>query len=221
MLFLIGVAETMMITLASILIGTLFGFFVFMLCRNGNRLANGITKVCSVLVQGMPTVVLLMIFYYIIFGNFAISGTLVSIICFTLIFAASVFGLMKMGVGAVDPGQYEAAYALGYSNRRTFFKVILPQALPHVVPAYKGEITGLIKASSVVGYIAVHDLTKMGDLVRSRTYEAFFPLIAVAVIYFALEFLTAFIVNFLSRVLNPKRRKHEEILKGVKTDDQN
>ena len=104
-------------------------------------------------------------------------------VSFTLTFGATVFGLLRMGVGAVDKGQYEAACALGYSDRSTFFKIILPQALPHVLPAYKGEIVGLIKATAVVGYIAVQDLTKMGDLVRSRTYEAFFPLIAVTVIF--------------------------------------
>ena len=124
-----------------------------------------------------------------------------------------------MGVGAVEPGQYEAACALGYTNRRTFFKIILPQALPHIMPSYKGEIIGLIKATSIVGYIAVQDLTKMGDIVRSRTYEAFFPLIAITVIYFLLEGLLGFLVSRLSFNINPKRRKPEKILKGVKTDD--
>jgi polar amino acid transport system substrate-binding protein len=126
-----------------------------------------------------------------------------------------------MGVGAVDGGQYEAAYALGYSNRRTFFRVILPQALPHVLPAYRGEIVGLIKATAVVGYIAVQDLTKMGDIVRSRTYEAFFPLIAVTVIYFLLEGLLRRAVSRVTVNLDPRRRKPGDILKGVKTDDQN
>lgn len=220
-LFLQGLLTTLNITLVSILAGTLLGFVLFLLCRNGNRIANGITRICLWLVQGMPTVVFLMIFYYIIFGKLSIGGTAVSMICFTLIFAAAVFGLLKMGVGAVDPGQYEAAYALGYSDRRTFFKVILPQALPHVVPGYKGEITGLLKATSVVGYIAVQDLTKMGDLVRSRTYEAFFPLISVAVIYFGLEGVLGFIVGRISRLLDPKRRRGEDVLKGVNTGDQN
>ena len=220
-LFVQGLLTTLTITIEAILFGTLLGFVVFMLCRNGNRLANGITRVCLWLVQGMPTVVLLMVFYYIVFGSSSISGSLISVICFTLVFAAAVFGLLKMGVGAVDKGQYEAAYALGYSNRRTFFKVILPQALPHVAPSYKGEITGLIKATSVVGYIAVQDLTKMGDIVRSRTYEAFFPLIAVAVIYFILEGLLSFITGRISRILNPKRRKAENILKGINPDDRN
>ena len=216
-----GVLTTLTITVASILLGTALGFFMFMLCRNGNRAANAVTNFCLWLVQGMPMVVLLMILYYVVFGNMAISGIPVAVIGFTLTFGASVFGLMKMGVGAVDVGQYEAAYALGYSNRRTFFRIILPQALPHVLPAYRGEIVGLIKATAVVGYIAVQDLTKMGDIVRSRTYEAFFPLIAVTVIYFVLEGVLRRLVSRVTIQFNPRRRKPEDILKGVKTDDQN
>ena len=218
-LFLTGVQNTLIITMLSILFGTALGFAVYMLCRNGNPVANGITRFCTWLVQGMPMVVLLMILYYVIFGSVAISGILVAVIGFTLTFGASVFGLLKMGVGAVDNGQYEAACALGYSDRRTFFKIILPQALPHVLPAYRGEIVGLIKATAIVGYIAVQDLTKMGDIVRSRTYEAFFPLIAVTVIYFVLEGLIGFLVSRIGVNFNPKRRKPAEILKGVRTDD--
>ncbi len=218
-LFLDGVLTTLLITLLAILFGTILGFGIFMLCRNGNSAANFITRFCLWLVQGMPMVVLLMILYYIIFGSVAISGVFVAVIGFTLTFGAAVFGLLKMGVGAVDRGQYEAAYALGYSSRRTFFEIILPQALPHVLPAYRGEIVNLIKATAVVGYIAVQDLTKMGDIVRSRTYEAFFPLIAVTVIYFLLEALIGFLVSRISLGFNPERRSRERILKGVKTDD--
>ena len=220
-LFAQGVLTTLLITLLSILFGTALGFMVFMLCRNGAPLANLVTRFCLWLVQGMPMVVLLMILYYVVFGSIAISGVAVAVIGFTLTFGAAVFGLLKMGVGAVDNGQYEAAYALGYSNRRTFFRIILPQALPHVLPAYKGEIVGLIKATAIVGYIAVQDLTKMGDIVRSRTYEAFFPLIAITIIYFALEALIGFAVSRVSLNLNPKRRRPADILKGVKIDDQN
>ena len=218
-LFLKGIGTTLLITVLSILFGTMLGFAVYMLCRNGNPAANGITRFSIWLVQGMPMVVFLMILYYIIFGGVAISGLLVAVIGFSMTFGAAVFGLLRMGVGAVDRGQYEAASALGYSSRATFYKIIFPQALPHVLPAYRGEIVGLIKATAIVGYIAVQDLTKMGDIVRSRTYEAFFPLIAVTVIYFALEGLLSFLVSRLSVSFNPKGRKPEEILKGVKTDD--
>jgi len=218
-LFLEGIGITMLITLLSILFGTALGFLVFMLCRNGNMVANGVTRFSIWLVMGTPMVVLLMILYYIVFGSVVISGIAVAVIGFTLTFAASVFGLLRMGVGTIDRGQYEAAYALGHSNRHTFFKIILPQAIPHVLPAYQGEIVGLIKATAIVGYIAVQDLTKMGDIVRSRTYEAFFPLIAVTVIYFVLEGLFSFAVSCIRISIDPKKRKRERILKGVDLHD--
>ena len=218
-LFLQGIIVTLIITLLSALAGTMLGFAVFMACRGGNRLANGATKAATWLVQGTPMVVLLMILYYVIFARAAISGIFVAIIGFTLTFGSSVLGLLRIGVGAVDKGQYEAAYALGYSSRRTFFKIIIPQALPHVLPAYRGEIVGLIKATSIVGYIGVMDLTRMGDIVRSRTYEAFFPLIAITVIYFVLEGLLGFAVSRIDVGIEPRRRNRGSILKGVRTDD--
>ena len=162
-------------------------------------------------------VVLLMILFYIIFGSVSISGVAVAVIGFTLTFGAAVFGLIRMGVGTIDRGQYEAAYALGHSSRHTFFRIILPQAIPHILPAYQGEIVSLIKATAIVGYIAVQDLTKMGDIVRSRTYEAFFPLIAVTVIYFVLEMLLGFAVGCIRIRVDPKMRKPEKILKGIDT----
>ncbi len=218
-LFLNGIGTTMLITLLAILFGTALGFLLFMLCRNGNPIANGATRFSTWLVQGTPMVVLLMILYYVIFGSVSISGIVVAVIGFTLTFGASVLGLLKMGVGMIDQGQYEAAYALGHSNRHTFFKIILPQAIPHVMPAYQGEIVGLIKATAIVGYIAVQDLTKMGDIVRSRTYEAFFPLIAVTVIYFILEGLLGLAVSRIRVSMDPKKRKREKILKGVNVHD--
>ena len=218
-LFADGVLTTLLITVLSILFGTLLGFLVFMLCRNGNIVANGVTRFCIWLVHGMPTVVLLMVLYYIVFGSVAINGIAVAVLGFTLTFGASVFGLLKLGVGTIDRGQYEAAYALGHSNRHTFFRIILPQAIPHILPAYQGEIAGLIKATAIVGYIAVQDLTKMGDIVRSRTYEAFFPLIAITIIYFVLEGLFSLVISRISISINPRKRKRDRILKGVNTHD--
>lgn len=213
-----GILTTLVLTVLSVLFGTVLGFIIFMLCRSGNPLANGITNVCLFLVQGMPGVVLLMILYYVVFGSTNISGMPIAVIGFSLIFGAAVFGLLKLGVGAIDKGQYEAAYALGFSDLRAFFKIILPQAIPHVMDAYKGEITGLLKGTAIVGYIAVQDLTKMGDIVRSRTYEAFFPLIAVTIIYFILETVLGFIVSLMQRRFDPKRRNSNTILKGVNHD---
>ncbi len=214
-MFLSGIGTTLLITVLSVILGTILGFAVFMGCRKGNRVANAITNFCIWLIHGMPVVVLLMILYYIIFGKVDISGTIVSIIGFTLIFASAVFNMVKSGVGAIDKGQKEAAYALGFSDRRAFYRVIFPQALPHFMPAYKGEITSLIKATAIVGYVTVQDLTKMGDIVRSRTYDAFFPLISVAIIYFILAAILTFIVDKIEIRVDPRRRSPEKIMKEV------
>ncbi len=215
LLFLEGTGTTLLITALSVIFGTLLGFGVYMLCRKGNKIANAITRFFIWLIHGMPVVVLLMVLYYVIFGKVAVSGTVISVLGFTLIFGAAVFSMLKSGVGAIDKGQTEAALALGYTDRRSFFRVILPQALPHFMPAYKAEITSLMKATAVVGYVTVQDLTKMGDIVRSRTYEAFFPLIAVAVIYFLISALLIFIVKRIEIRIDPRRRTGKSILKGV------
>ncbi len=218
-LFILGLGTTLLITVLSIVFGTMLGFGTYLLCRNGNPVANTITKFAIWLVQGMPVVVLLMILYYIIFRNVEISGTLVAIIGFTLVFGASVYSQLCVGVGAVDKGQMEGALALGYGNAMAFFHIILPQAIPHILPVYRGEIVALIKATAIVGYIAVEDLTRMGDLVRSRTYEAFFPLIAVAVVYFILADILTFAVKKITFGFDRKDRTNSGLLKGVKLHD--
>ena len=216
-LFAEGIMNTMIITVSSIFCGMLLGFAAFMFCRTGSITANIITKFSVWLIKGTPIVVLLMILYYIIFGSVNISGIVVAIIAFTLTFGTSVYRMLTFGTGAVDRGQTEAAYALGFTDMQTFFTVILPQAALHFMPSFKEEVTMLIKSTSVVGYIAVQDLTKMGDIVRSRTYEAFFPLIAVAVIYFVLAGMLNIIVNIIHVRITPSKRKPEDILRGIDT----
>ena len=218
-LFVQGSINTLLITVLSILCGTLLGFIVFLLCRSRGVVINTVTSWFMWLLQGMPMVVLLMILYYIIFGNTSLSGMVISIVGFSLTFGVAVFGMLKTAVAAVDNGQYEAACALGYTPRRTFFRIILPQALPFMTEPYRGEIISLIKATSIVGYIAVLDLAKMGDLVRSRTYEAFFPLIAVMLIYFILEGILGTLVRVITDRMDPRKRKNGLLLKGVKEHD--
>jgi polar amino acid transport system substrate-binding protein len=159
-----------------------------------------------------------MILFYIIFGKVRdISGILVAIIGFTLTFGAFVYDHMTVSVGSVDRGQIEAAYALGYTKNKTFFRIIFPQAMSIFLPSYCAQAVEVIKATAVVGYIAVNDLTKMGDIIRSNTYEAFFPLIATAIIYFLLTWVLSLLLGLLKLRFEPKRRSNETILKGVKT----
>jgi len=215
-LFVDGTITTTLITLASILFGTLLGFITYMACRHGNKIANAIADFFTWLIDGMPTVLLLMILYYIVFANTALTGSIISVVGFALIFGCSMYDMLCVGCGAVAKGQTEASLALGYTDRKSFYKIILPQAAKHFLPIYRNEIVTLIKETSVVGYIAVLDLTKMSDLVRSRTYEAFFPLIATAIIYFVISGIMVAIVKRVEISIDPKHRDKNNILAGIK-----
>ena len=214
-----GIGTTMFISICSVLGGTLLGFALYMGARSKvkwlSKIVKGIARVYSTIIAGTPTLVVLMVLFYIVFTSPDISGVTVAIIGFVLTFGAFVYDQLALTVSGVDNGQLEAAYALGYSRNRTFFRIVLPQAMKMFLPSYSGEIVSLIKATSVVGYIAVNDLTKMGDIIRGNTYEAFFPLIAVALIYFAITWGVAGLLGILKRKAEPKRRKNKNILKGV------
>ena len=217
-MFIQGVFATMTITILSILLGTLLGFFVYTNTRNNSGIVLKIVRFSIWLIQGMPVVVLLMVLYYIVFGKISIDSFWVSVLGFTLTFACSVYNMLAGVVATIDPGQKQAAFTLGYSDKMTFYKILLPQAISYIMPSYKSEIVSLIKATAVVGYIAVQDLTKIGDLIRSRTYEAFFPLIVVTILYFVLAAILNALLKKIDIRIDPRKRTPEQILKGVKTE---
>ena len=208
-----GIYVTLIISTLSILFGTLFGFFVCLLRMSGSRLLRGIAKTFVAILQGTPMVVLLMIFYYVIFAKIFIDSIIVAAICFGLNFAAYVSEMMRTGVEAVDKGQIEAAYAIGFGKLQTFRLIVFPQAARRILPVYRGEFISLVKMTSVVGYIAIQDLTKVSDIIRSCTYEAFFPLISTALIYFVLTYLLAFALTALQKKLEPDKTVRR--IKGV------
>ena len=213
-LILEGIGITCLITVLSALFGTLLAFLICMFRRTDSRLAGPVSDVYVRVFQGTPLVVLLMILYYIIFAHSSVSGVLISIIGFSLNFAAYVSEIMRSGIESVEGGQREAALALGYTERQAFFKFIYPQAAVRFLPVYRGEVVSLLKNTSIVGYIAIMDLTKVSDIIRSRTYEAFFPLIATAVIYFLLAWIISLLLKQLLRRIDPRsgrnRRKEAE-----------
>lgn len=214
-MFLQGLATTFMIALISIALGSIVGFVVYLLMRRENKIVNNIWNVFASIMGRTPVVVILMIFYYIIFGKSNIGGAGVSIIAFTILFTCTVVELLKMGVGAVDLGQEEAALAMGYSKSEAYLRVIFPQSINHFLPAYKSEVVSLVKATAVVGYIAVQDLTKISDLIRARTYEAFFPLIATAIIYYFLTLLLTWLIGKINIKIEPRNRSAKKILRGI------
>lgn len=217
--FVTGITTTLVITLLSIVLGTLLGFAIYILCRKGGKVPNAIKKVFELVIHGMPEVVLLMIFYYIVFGNLDITGTLVAIIAFSILFCVSVEGMLTNAVNAIDKGQFEASLALGYSDRSTFYKIILPESLKYFLPNFKSAVVSQIKGTAIVGYIAVQDLTKASDIIRSSTYEAFFPLIVTAIFYFLMVWLLTIIVNKIEINTSPSNDKTMKFLKGVDLHD--
>jgi polar amino acid transport system substrate-binding protein len=146
-----------------------------------------------------------MILYYLVFGKVGISAIIVAIIGFSINFGVYVSEMISMGINAVEKGQIEAAAALGFTRSQVFRKVTFPQAAQHFVPIYKGAFISMVKDTSVVGYIAIEDLTKVSDIIRSRTLEAFFPLIVTAVIYYLVANLLAFVLTKIEIRINPKK----------------
>lgn len=216
-----GIGVTMLISLCAVLLGTLLGFGIYMVtCMNvkGVRVVSeAIAKVYTRIIEGTPVVVVLMILFYVVFGSVKdINGVVVAILGFSLIFGAFVYEHMRVSVGSVDIGQAEAAYALGYTKNKAYTRIILPQAMSIFMPTYCSHAVELIKGTAIVGYIAVNDLTKVGDIIRSNTYEAFFPLVSVAIIYFLLTWIISLLLRRVKVRFEPKRRSNDTILKGVK-----
>jgi polar amino acid transport system permease protein/polar amino acid transport system substrate-binding protein len=146
-------------------------------------------------------VVQILIIYFVIFASVNIDKTLTAIIAFGFNSGAYVAEIIRSGIMSIDKGQFEAGRSLGLSYIQTMYYIITPQALKNILPALGNEFIVLLKETAVSGYIALVDLTKAGDIIRSRTYDAFMPLIAVALIYLALVMFFTYLVNKLERRL--------------------
>lgn len=214
-----GLVVTLQLSVVSMILGTLLGFVVSFPLRSKNRFVRTLANAVSTFLDGMPLVVILMVLYYIVFKSIDIPAIWVGIFGFTLDFANVVAGLLNTGVLAVDRGQIEAASSMGYNKRQIFFKITLPQAAKQMFAQYKGAVVGLVKGTAIIGYITVEDLTKAGDIIRSRTYEAFFPLVVTAVLYFILAYLFVTALKYFDIKLDPKRRPRK--IKGVNINDIN
>ncbi len=212
-----GLGVTIIITVFAAIFGSLLAFPICMMRRSPKRWIQLIAKGYIATLQGTPMLVILMILYYIIFAKVDVNAVLVAVIGFGLNFAAYVAEMLRTGIDGVPKGQFEAAQALGFGKFTAFRKIIFPQALRQVLPIYRGEFINMLKTTSIVGYIAIQDLTKMSDIIRSRTYEAFFPLIATAIIYFVIAHLMASFLAYIEYRIHPNTRNR--MMKGVLKHD--
>lgn len=202
-----GLKVTFIISLFAALLGTLLGGIVCMMRMSKSKGLQLIAKIYIDLLRGIPQVVLLMLMFYVILSPLNISGLGVAVITFALNFAAYVSEMFRSSIESIGRGQWEAGIAMGFSKVKTFLNIILPQAVQRVLPVYKGEFIALVKMTAIVGYIAVQDLTKAGDIIRSRTFDAFFPLIMIAIIYFLLAWLLTYLIERIQLRTAPKRAK--------------
>lgn len=201
-----GLKTTLVITFFSVILGMILGFLLAIVRATHDKtgklkLLNLVAKLYLIVIRGTPVVVQLLIIYFVIFASVNVDKTVVAVLAFGLNSAAYVAEIVRAGIMAIDNGQFEASASLGLNYPRTMVSVILPQACKNVLPALANECIVLLKETSVAGYIAIADLTKGGDIIRSQTYEAFLPLIAVALIYLVMVMVLSTLVNRLERRL--------------------
>ena len=201
-----GLKVTLLVTFFAVLIGIALGFLVAVIRatyeKTGKlKILDLVCRLYLTVIRGTPVVVQLMIIYFVIFESVDISKVFVAIVAFGFNSGAYVAEIFRSGIMSIDIGQFEAGRSLGFNYVQTMRYIIMPQAFKNVLPALGNEFIVLLKETSVAGYIALQDLTKGGDIIRSRTYDALMPLFAVALIYLALVIGFSKLVNILERRL--------------------
>jgi len=206
-----GLLLTLQITFFAVLLGVVLGFSVA-LVREAHRstgkfrLLSAIGGIYLTVIRGTPVVVQLMLIYFGIFASVRIPPILVAIIAFGINSGAYQAEIFRSGIEAVPRGQFEAGRSLGFSYRQTMRRIIMPQAIKNVIPTLANEFIVLLKETSVAGYVALNDLTKGGDIIRSRTYSPYLPMLAVALIYLCLVMIFSAGVKYLERSLKTGER---------------
>lgn len=194
-----GLQTTLIISFFAILFGSLLGIVVYRMGESRRRWARSIASVYNGFIAGIPELVLLLVLFYVVFAKSGLTAEVVAIIAFAMCFASGAANIYKTALDAVPHGQTEAGLALGFTPLQTFFHIIFPQAVKRGLPLYKSLCVNILKSTSIVGYIAIQDLTRAGDLIRSRTFDALVPLLAVTILYFLLVWLIAALFNGFSK----------------------
>jgi len=202
-----GFLTTLFLSVCSLILGTILGAFIYFLDNRKNVFVASIGRLYINVFQRMPEVLLLLLLFYVVFGSADISAVLICILSFSLTFAANVAEILKSGVNAIPIGQTNAGLALGFTKAQTFIKIVLPQVIRNVLPVYRSQIIVLVLETSIAGYIAVEDLTKMSDIIRSNTYEPLIPMLISALIYFFITTIIGIVVIALEKKMDPDHRR--------------
>ena len=197
-----GLKVTIIVTLEALLLGVIIGFIVAIIRSyhdktNKLKILNAICKVYLTVIRGTPTMIQILIMYLVVFGSSSLDSIIIGGIAFGINSGAYVAEIVRSGIMSIPIGQTEAGRSLGLNYAQTMRLIIVPQAFKNVLPALVNEMIVLIKETAIIGYIGEQDLTKAAMIIQSRTFDAFMPLLAAAVIYLALVMLLTFFMNKL------------------------
>ena len=214
-----GLWVTLRVTFFAVLIGIVLGFLVAIIRTAHDKVGtvpvftkvvlevlNFICNLYLTVIRGTPVVVQLLIIYFVIFGSVRIDKIFVAIVAFGINSGAYVAEIVRGGIMSIDQGQFEAGRSLGFNYPQTMWYIIIPQTFKNVLPALGNEFIVLLKETSIAGYIALQDLTKGGDIIRSITFEPFLPLIGVAIVYLIIVQLLNLAVGKLEKNLRKSER---------------
>lgn len=212
MYFLIGTKNTILLAIFTTLLGIVLGVILALLRLSSIKILSFISTVYIEFVRGTPILVQLYIIYYglprlgINFPNIALFGSnsadfIAGIVTLSLNSGAYVAEIIRAGIQAVDKGQMEAARSLGMSKGMAMRHIIIPQAFKNILPALSNEFITIIKESSIVSIIGIHELMYNADTVRGSLYKPFEPLIIAALIYFVITYLLSKLLGSIERRL--------------------
>lgn len=217
-----GLGTTLKIAFFAVILGFLIGLIIAIVRASSEitkgegktssfgsvmlKVADWICKLYLTVIRGTPVLIQLMIIYFVVFATADVSKVTVAIIAFGINSGAYVAEIIRSGIMSVDEGQFEAGRSLGLNYVQTMIYIIFPQAFKNVLPALANEFIVLLKETSVAGFIGVVDLAKAGDIIRSVTFEAFLPLIVVAIIYLIIVVILTRLVSILERRLRVSER---------------
>lgn len=206
-----GLGVTLVLTLFAAILGIIIGFIVAIIRSTHDKTGsmkflNALCNIYLTVIRGTPAMVQLLIMFYVVFATSNMNKIVVAILSFGINSGAYVAEIIRSGIMSIDNGQLEAGRSLGFSYGQTMWHIIMPQAFKNVLPALANEFIVLLKETSICGYIGLMDLCRGGDIIRSRTYEAFMPLIAVALIYLAMVMVLSSLVEKLERRLRRSER---------------
>lgn len=186
MLIVDGIGVTIKVALLAAILGLAIGFIIAVCNLSKSKILNLIGSVYTDVIRGTPSVTQLMIIYFVVFANVHWEKWIIAAIAFAINSGAYVSEIIRAGILSIDKGQTEAGRSLGLTSAQTMFYIVVPQAIKNIFPAMGNEFITLIKETAIVGYVGLVDIQKAGDFIKSATYEAFMPLVGIAVVYFIL-----------------------------------